>query len=144
MFSLSSVGISLISPTASSSSKSSAILGVFPRKYDRLCVFKPHTDLNSRPQERRNLLIFFSLSWGSMSWFTYIITTLFSFWVTTVALGDNGWQLIWIFSSICVALDLQRHVCLPKDKKSLLQNSQITPATLFVNKASRIIKTPSK
>ena len=45
-----------------------------------------------------------------------------------------------MFSSICVTLALQRHVCLPNNIKCLLQNLKITVATLLVNKTCRITK----
>ena len=45
---------------------------------------------------------------------------------------------------IVVILALQRHVCLPKEIKSLLKNSHEIPDTFFIVKTSTSIITPNK
>ena len=51
------------------------------------------------------------------------------FWVASDVLGDNDSLFVSMIAVIAVILALQHHVCLPKEIKSLLQNSLelITP-----------------
>ena len=46
--------------------------------------------------------------------------------------------------AVIVILALQRHVCLPKEIKSLLKNSHEIPDTFFIVKTSTSIITPNK
>ena len=66
------------------------------------------------------------------------------FWVASDVLGDNDWLFVSMVAVVVVILDLQRHVCLPKEIKSLIQNSYEIPDTFFIVETSTNIITPNK
>ena len=67
-----------------------------------------------------------------------------SFWVASGVLGDNKWLFVSMVAVIVVILALQRHICLPKEIKSLLQNSHEMQDIYCVIKTSTSMITPNK
>ena len=66
------------------------------------------------------------------------------FWVASDVLGDNYWLFVSMVAVVIVILDLQRHVRLPKEIKSLMQNSYEIPDAFFIVETSTNIITPNK